>query len=213
MDNIANINKILATKRVAVVGAGGLGGYAIELLGRLPLLELKIIDGDSFSKTNLNRQIYCTKDTLGVKKALVGSEKIQNIGIVCTVNAICTNITMINYYDHLAGMDIIIDCVDNVETRLVLQEACNKLMIPIVHGAINGLCGHVTTVMPNTNMLGEIYKTGMRKTEETISFSPCLIASLQVSECIKMLTNNANNLVNKLLIVDLETNEFNIMSL
>lgn len=74
-----DLQKILLTKKIAVIGCGGQGGYIIEYLARLGVKEITFWDGDIFEESNLNRQLGCTIDTIGYKKAVVMKQRIESI--------------------------------------------------------------------------------------------------------------------------------------
>lgn len=76
----------LLTKNIAVIGCGGIGGYLLEYLCRLGVCSITYWDGDIFSESNLNRQIYCTKNTIGQNKAKVATKNLQNINSTIALN-------------------------------------------------------------------------------------------------------------------------------
>jgi hypothetical protein len=93
----------LAESRVAVVGAGGLGGTVIQILGRVGLGRLAVVDCDVFDETNLNRQIFCTREWVGRPKALAVQEQMTDINPAVEVHAHITRLDSSNGPEILAG--------------------------------------------------------------------------------------------------------------
>jgi len=184
-------NEKLKDFRVCVLGCGGLGGYAIEMLGRLGIGYITAVDKDVFEETNLNRQILSDMNSLGKSKALMAVERMKLVNPEVFVNAIVDEFNFENGKDIIKGHDIVIDALDNIEGKLTLQDICEELGIPFVHGAIAGWYGQVTTVFPGDKTLKFLYKKEMRKGIEkelgNPSFTPALVASIQVSEALKVL--------------------------
>ena len=106
----------------------------------------------------------------------------------------------------MKGHDVIIDALDSIETRFILQETAEKLRIPLVHGAIAGWYGQVTTIFPGDNTLDKIYsKKDMKGAEQELgnpSFTPALVASIQVSEALKILIGRGELLRKKILFIN-----------
>ncbi|MCR3955773.1 MAG: HesA/MoeB/ThiF family protein, partial [Gudongella sp.] len=179
---------LLAGKTVAVIGAGGLGGYLAELTVRLGIGKIILIDGDVFEESNLNRQRFSNEHNLGKQKALEAKRELERINSQVEIVAIHDRITTENSLDLVKGADLVLDGVDNARTRLLLQDACRELEIPLVHGAIGGWYGQVSVVMPGDDTLSTIYSDpdakGVEKELGNPSFTPALVASYQVAEAL-----------------------------
>ena len=203
----------LSEKKAAVIGCGGLGGYAIEMLARAGVGHIKVCDGDVFDETNLNRQLLCTEALLGKGKAEAAAERIKAINSEIEAETVSCNLTEENAAEILGGCDVVIDALDSVSAKMLLQKACRQQEIPMVHGAIGGWFGQVTTIFPGNDTLSLIYGEGAEVSQElgNPSFSPAVIASIQASEAIKVLLESENVLMRKLLFVDLMTNDFQIV--
>jgi tRNA A37 threonylcarbamoyladenosine dehydratase len=123
----------LRRAHIAVVGIGGVGGYALEALARAGIGKLTLIDGDTFSKSNLNRQILATQETVGLPKARVAKERVEAIDPaiqVCAKEAFLGEQTA---PELLGGeFDFVLDCIDNVPAKLLLAEHCRKEQIPLL---------------------------------------------------------------------------------
>jgi molybdopterin/thiamine biosynthesis adenylyltransferase len=178
--------------RVAVIGCGGLGGYVLEELARLGVGEIVAIDSDCFEEHNLNRQLLSSPGTLGQVKVVAAAQRIAQINPAVTVRTVQEYISRANGRDLLADTNCVVDAVDNVTTRLDLDMICSELNIPLVHGAIAGWYGHVATVYPGEDSLRKIFRhwTGGKGIEQQLgnpSFTPAVIASVQVAEVCKVL--------------------------
>lgn len=208
-------NESLRKCKVCVVGCGGLGGNVIEMLARLGIGYITAIDGDVFEETNLNRQILSTMDNFGQNKALAAKLRVNEINPDVIVNSVNSHISEENYVDILKGHDVIVDAVDDIKTRFSLQHFAKELNIPLVHGAISGWFGQVSTIMPNDNTLNLIYKSS-EKLENKLgnpSFTPALVAAIEVSEVVKLLIKRGEILRYKLLLIDTYTQNYSVVDL
>lgn len=204
----------LKTKCVFVAGCGGLGGYCIEMLGRLGIGGLTVADGDSFEKTNLNRQLLSSESNLGQSKALAAKQRLSEINSLLTVRALAVNINESNAEELLAGHDLAVDALDSTEARRILAGGCEKLGIPLVHGAISGWRAQISVLIPGGGGLDSIYPPGVRvQAGSSLSFTPALAAAIQAAECAKLLCGRGELLESRLLLVDLLTQEYNIITL
>ena len=203
----------LGEKKAAVIGCGGLGGYAIEMLARAGVGHLRVCDGDVFDETNLNRQLLCTEDVLGKSKAEAAAERIKAVNSETEAEAFCCNLTEENADEILAECDVVIDALDSVGAKLMLQRACRRQEIPMIHGAIGGWFGQVTTIFPGNDTLSLIYSYDTEVSQElgNPSFSPALVSAIQVSEAVKVMLGKDDILMRKLLFIDLMTNDFQIV--
>lgn len=207
----------LKSSKICVVGCGGLGGYIIEMLARLGVGNITGIDDDIFDITNLNRQLVSHTKNIGNKKVIETKERIKLVNPEIKFTPIYKKLTKENSKEIIAGHDIVIDAVDNISTRFWIQNASNELKIPMVHGAIAGWYGQVSVIMPGDDTLSRIYQNQEEKGIETElgnpSFIPPLVASIEVSEVIKVLLNKGECLRNKLLYIDLLTNSYEVFEI
>lgn len=199
-------NYNLRKKKVCVIGCGGLGGYIIEMLGRLGIGLITVVDGDVFEISNLNRQLLSNEATLGKSKAEMAKERMAIVNPLIKVIAISYRLKEENAEEILKDHDVIIDALDNIETRFILQENAEKLKIPLVHGAIAGWYGQVSTILPGDRTLDKIYtKKNVKGAESKLgnpSFTPALVASIQVSEVVKLLIARGELLRKKILFIN-----------
>ena len=202
----------LAESRVAVVGAGGLGGQVIVLLARLGVGTLVVADCDCFDETNLNRQALCVVETLGEPKARAASEAVAAINPGVRVIPHEVRIGGGTLDGILAGCDAAVDGLDNAPDRIVLQEAAGRLGVPLVHGALAGFEGRVMTVMPGDAGVKPLYgdcddRTDPERPEAVLgvpAVTAALIGTLQAMEVLKILLGRGSLLRNRMAYVDLE---------
>lgn len=183
---------ILATKRVLVVGCGGLGGMVIECLARIGVEQLRVVDGDVFEESNLNRQLLSSTMNLGRPKVLAAQQRIMAVNPLVEVDAVQADLAAENAMELLAGCDVAVDCLDNIPARLVLQQAAKVAGVPVVHGAVAGWLGRICVIQPGEDLLSLLYPNqeeaqGEERQRGTLSFTAALTASWQAAETVKLL--------------------------
>lgn len=205
--------EILKAKSVCVVGCGGLGGGVIENLTRMGVGGLTVVDGDVFDESNLNRQVLSCEANLGKSKAVEAAEQMSRINSEITFVAIEDLLNADNAAAIIDGCDVVVDALDNPETRLILENACEALNIPLVHGAISGWNGQVGVCMPGSRMMSQLYGYGEGTDESPTnpSFTPAVVSAIQAAETIKVLLGREETLTNKLLMMDLLEHEYDII--
>lgn len=203
---------------LAVIGCGGLGGYVVEELARLGVGRIMVMDPDVFEEHNLNRQLFSTPANLGTAKVAAAAQRIKEINPAVTLVPIQAAFSCKNGDEVLRGCHVAVDALDSIPARLELAEVCTALGIPLVHGAIAGWFGHVATQFPGDDTLSTIYPNGRsgKGIEQTLgnpSFTPAVIASLEVAEVCKLLLGQGTPLRGRQLIVDLFSMEMNIIDI
>jgi molybdopterin/thiamine biosynthesis adenylyltransferase len=203
----------LFRSRVAVIGCGGLGGYVIEQLARLGVGQLLVVDPDVFEEHNLNRQLLALPTNLGQAKVTAARNRIAAINPAVTVTAVREALSAANGHELLAGMQLVVDALDCIRVRLELAEVCAGLGVPLVHGAIGGWYGQVTTQFPGDRTLHQIYRhwvegKGVEQQLGNPAFTPAVVASLQVVEACKVLLGGHELLRHRLLVIDLKQMQF-----
>ena len=197
----------LAHKRIGVVGCGGLGGAVIEALARIGIGHLRVIDGDAFEESNLNRQLLCTESALGRNKAEVAAERIAAVNSLVETEPIVAFLSEENACDLLSDLDCVVDCLDNLEARFWMAHACQELGTPVVYGAIAGWFGQVCTVYPGdpsfASIYGEPFGTSQHKKLGNLPFTAYSIAAVQAAEAVKVVLGRSGQIRNRLLMVDL----------
>jgi molybdopterin/thiamine biosynthesis adenylyltransferase len=198
----------LFRSRVAVIGCGGLGGYVIEQLARLGVGAIVAIDPDHFEEHNLNRQLLATPGALGQPKVAAAAERVAEINPAVTLLAKHTAYEPKNGDTLLAGVNVVVDALDSIPTRLALAKTCANLGVPLIHGAIAGWYGQVTTQFPGDTMIESMYSrwTEGKGAESQLgnpAFTPAVIASIETAEVCKVLLRVGNTLRSRKLVVNL----------
>ena len=217
MFSIEDQQKFLSST-VAVIGCGGLGGYVIEELARVGVGQIVAVDPDIFVEHNLNRQLLSSIDRLGQPKVDAAVTRVLEINPVVKVVPRQIALTRENGHDILSNVDMAVDAMDNVSGRLELAEVCAALSIPLIHGAIAGWYGQVATIYSGDDTLSKLYRNkssnkGVETQLGNPSFTPAVIASLQVAEACKVLPAGGKLLRQKKLAIDLLNMEFEQISL
>ena len=183
---------ILATKRVLVVGCGGLGGMVIECLARIGVGHLRVVDGDVFEESNLNRQLLSSTMNLGRPKVLAAQQRVMAVNPLVEVDAVQADLGAENAMELLAGCNVAVDCLDNIPARLLLQQAAKTAGVPLVHGSVAGWLGRICVIQPGQDLLSLLYPNpdeaqGEEQQMGTLSFTAALTASWQAAETVKLL--------------------------
>ena len=210
----------LLKAQVSVVGLGGLGGTVVEILSRLGIGTLNVIDGDTFEESNLNRQFLSTPRMMAKSKADAAERRIKEINPSITVKQHSQFLDQNNGLDLLSRPDVIVDCLDNLKTRFVLERLCRQIGSPLVSAAVAGSSGHVTTIYPQDQGLKLIYgdpaKTpphGAEASLGTVPYSVTFLAALECAEIVKIIQHKGSLLRNKLLVADLNDGVFDVINL
>ncbi len=202
----------LFNAKVAVVGCGGLGTYVSLLLTSAGVGNIRLIDGDKPSESNLNRQFFYSGEE-GLKTGILG-KKLKEINEYVEIETISEFIDEENVYDVIGKCDIIVDCLDSVGSRLILNRYAVLENIPLAHGGIDGFYGQATFVIPGeTPCLNCIF--GSSDEQVSRSFAPMvsLIASVQASDSVKFITGTGKTLAGKLFTVSMLSNEYNTVDI
>lgn len=138
----------LRAAKVAIIGAGGLGGPAGLYLAAAGLGQITLIDDDIIELSNLQRQIQFTSDDIGRSKAGVMAQRLTALNPDCKTEAVTARLSAANAQSLLAGHDIVVDGVDNFETRFAMNDACLALGLPLVSGALGRFSGQVSVFAP-----------------------------------------------------------------
>jgi molybdopterin/thiamine biosynthesis adenylyltransferase len=205
---IANIGKEgqekLKGARVFIAGTGGLGSAAAIYLTAAGVGKICVVDHDRVELTNLNRQILHWEKDIGKKKVSSAREKLKKINHEVKIEAIEKTITEANVSQLIAGFDVIVDAMDNLPTRYLLNKTAIEKNIPFFHGAVYGFEGRVMTIIPGkTACLRCVYRGDIPKEKfPVIGVTPAVIGCIQATEVIKYIVGIGELLKNRLLIYD-----------
>jgi molybdopterin/thiamine biosynthesis adenylyltransferase len=190
---------------VVVAGLGGLGCPAALYLCAAGVGRIRIIDKERCDLNNLNRQILYWESDVGRYKADSAKDRLERLNSDVTVEAVKAVIVNRNAGDLVRGFDVVIDGMDNFQTRFVLNRACVNEGIPFIHGAVYGLEGCMTTIVPyKTPCLMCIYGEAPPETQKlpVVGPTPATIACLQVMEALKLILGIGTPYSGKLLFWD-----------
>jgi molybdopterin-synthase adenylyltransferase len=194
----------LKRARVVIAGGGGLGSPAAYYLAAAGIGTLRLIDHDTVSLSNLNRQILHWEKDIGREKVVSGGEKLRQFNSDITVDSVAVTIDESNVDSLVDGFDCIVDAMDNLPTRFLLNKAAIKHNIPFIHGAIYGLEGRAMTIIPGQSACLRCLYRGSPPSGKfpVIGTTPAVIGTIQATEVIKLITGIGNPLVNRLLVYD-----------
>lgn len=208
--------KRLKKAHVLIAGVGGLGSPVAIYLSTAGIGQLTIIDCDSVDVTNLNRQILHWEGDVKRRKVESGEQKLNKINSAIVIKTLDVRIDRDNIEDLLDGVDVVMDCMDNMETRFVINEACVKKGVPMIHGGVREMLGEVTTILPRkTPCLECLLPRDLAKKETFPIFGATagLVASIQVLEAIKLLSGTGTLLTDRMLFIDGSSMEFLMIDL
>ena len=194
----------LKNAKVFVAGAGGLGSPVSTYLAVAGVGKIIIADFDSVDLSNLNRQFLHHEKDIGREKVKSAEEKLLSMNPEIKVETIREKITDKNAGSIVPPCDLIIDALDNFDTRHVLNRLAVKRNIPLIHGAVSGYRGQATTIIPGkTPCLCCIFPSSFKKEVfPVLGTTPGVIGSIQANEAIKYLTGQGKLLENRLLLWD-----------
>jgi molybdopterin/thiamine biosynthesis adenylyltransferase len=199
----------LAQSKVAVVGLGGLGTVSSLYLTLAGVGNLRLIDQDTVELDNLHRQILYGPDDLFYPKVEVSAKKLERTNPLVKVEAVPENLNEGNVERLLSGMDCVVDGLDNIRTRYLINRACVKLRIPYVFGAAIGIEGNLSVFAPPETPCLECIFPSIDDNDllscdvrGVLSATPGIIGTMQAMETVKVLTGIGSTLKGKLLICD-----------
>ncbi|MGC8543982.1 MAG: HesA/MoeB/ThiF family protein [Vulcanisaeta sp.] len=197
----------LAKARVAVIGLGGLGSLVSMYLTGAGVGELTIVDYDTVNLTDLHRQLLYREEDVGKPKVEVAFKRLRDLNSNVRIKPVNEALTEENAEDIIKDADVVVDALDNWMSRQILNETIVKLGKPLVHGAVNGWYGQVSTIIPGkTPCLYELVQ--VRSLPQCVGYCPVVgpvvgvVASIETLEVIKLITGIGEPLANKLLIID-----------
>ena len=151
-DEVIKLNR----SKVAIVGLGGVGGITAIQCARLGIQDMHLIDGDVFEVSNLNRQMLCSISQIGRSKALVAADSLKDINPQIKAKVTTKYLTEENARELLAGVEVIVDCTDNLVARVIIHRAAKDLGIPSIWIAVTPpFRGGVMTFTPDSMPMEE----------------------------------------------------------
>lgn len=211
MEDIGEEGQIKLTKaRVVVIGTGGLGSPILLYLAAAGIGTIGVVDHDLLEMSNLNRQIIHNMDGLCTPKAHSAANAISKLNPDVNIITICEMIHEGNVDDIIQDYDVVVNAVDNLETRYIVNDACLRAKKPLVEGAIMGFNGMAMTILPGHGPCFRCVfpsqiatpKTEPKKPIGVIGAVPGIIGSIQALETIKVLLGKGEVLNGRLLMFD-----------
>jgi len=210
----------LAESKVAVVGLGGLGTVSSLYLALAGVGHLRLVDQDTVELNNLHRQVLYSPDDLLYPKVEVSAKRLTEANPLVKVEPFPENVNANNVERLLSGMDCVVDGLDNMRTRYLVNRACAKLGIPYVFGAAIGVEGNLSVFAPpETPCLECVFPSiddsvlSSCDVRGVLGATPGIIGAMQAMETIKTLAGIGKTLKNKLLICDFSDMYFTTMDI
>ncbi|VVB65932.1 SAMP-activating enzyme E1 [Candidatus Gugararchaeum adminiculabundum] len=195
---------------VGVLGCGGLGSpvtiyLAVAGIGTLVAADLDVVD-----LSNLNRQILHWNKDVGRKKTESAHEKLSQINPEVKLKFFTGKVDETNVDEVFKGADIVVDALDNFQSRFVLNDFAVRKGIPYVHGSIWGLEGRATTIIPGKTACLRciVNEAPPKEVFPVLGAAPATIGSIQVTEVLKYLTGVGKLLTGRMIVYDGENMTF-----
>src|SRR6266704_511686 len=212
----------LRDARVLIIGCGALGSAQAESLARAGVGQLRIADRDFVETSNLQRQTMFTEDDAAERlpKAIACANHIGKINSEITVEPEVSDVNHSNIERLIAECDVVLDGTDNFATRYLINDACVKHNVSWIYGAAVGSYGVTMTIRPNESpclrcVFPEAPAVASAPTCDTAGvIMPIIniVAAVQVSEALKLLTGQEKELHNSLMQFDVWRNEWRRIS-
>ncbi|HKV36505.1 MAG TPA: ThiF family adenylyltransferase [Pyrinomonadaceae bacterium] len=214
--------KLLAA-RVLIVGCGALGSAHAEALGRAGVSRIRIVDRDFVEPSNLQRQTMFTESDAEKRlpKAIAAANHLHEINSEIEIEPHVTDVNYSNIEQLIEDCDVVLDGTDNFSTRYLINDACVKHETPWIYGAAVGSYGVTMTIRPHETaclrcVFEEAPPAASAPTCDTAGvIMPIIsiVSAVQVTETIKLLTGNTENLNRSLTQFDVWTNEWRTINL
>ncbi len=209
----------LLRSRVALIGAGGLGSPIALYLAAAGVGHLTLIDDDKVERSNLQRQILHAESRLGQRKVESGRVALLDLNPTISVAAHDTRLEAANVLDLLGGHDVVVDGSDNLPTRYLVNDACLKLGVPNVYGAIFRFEGQVSVFGGAAPGVRPCYRCLFPEPPPpeyapscaeagVLGVLPGVIGTIMAAETIKLLLGLGEPLAGRLLLYDGLRGEF-----
>lgn len=199
----------LRRSKVAVIGLGGLGSAATQYLALAGIGYLRLVDQDTVEFCNLHRQVLYSLDDLRFPKVEAAAKRIRQINPEVEAEPIPENVRESNVKEIIEGVDCVVDGLDNMRTRYLLNNVCVNMEIPYVYAAAIGIEGYLSVFAPpetpclacNFPNLDDRYLLTC-ETRGVLGATAGIIGTMEAMEVIKILAGIGNTLKNTLLVCD-----------
>lgn len=199
----------LKNSHMLIVGLGGLGCAAAQYLTAAGIGNLTLLDFDTVSLSNLQRQILHTDERIHMEKVLSAKLSLEKLNPYVQINTINKALNQSQLLDLLPHIDVVLDCSDNLQTRNLLDQCCQATLTPLVSGAAIRFEGQVSVFTyqdnsPSYQQLSQLFANQELTCVEAGIIAPMvgIIGSIQALEAIKVRLNIGKNLTGRLLMID-----------
>lgn len=207
----------LRQSRIAVVGAGALASAALLYLAAAGVGMIRVIDGDTVSLSNLQRQIIHSTQDIGLPKPQSAAAKIAALNPDVDVEPVCRMLDADCALQLLADVDVVLDCTDNYDARVLVSDTCVALGKPLCFAALSRFDGQVMTHMPGTAHYRTVFPAP--PTREQLECRSCAVSgvlnalagiagSMQAAEAIKIIIGAGDLLTDRMVLIDALTFTF-----
>jgi len=205
----------LLESAAALVGLGGLGGYALELLARAGVGRINAADGDEFVASNLNRQLYATRRSLGGYKAAAAAARMRLVNPAVDFEPVASFLIEEDMGRFLEGTRVCLDALGGLKDRAALLRQAAARNIPLVTAAVAGASGYVATVLPGEKGPADYFGAGAGAEDSQGTPAPAVAtaASLMAGETLNILCGRGAKLAGKMLVFDLNQMSFETVTL
>jgi sulfur-carrier protein adenylyltransferase/sulfurtransferase len=209
----------LLNARVLLAGLGGLGSPAALYLAAAGVGTLGLLDHDTVSRSNLQRQVLHADDAVGTPKTGSAADRLRAANPDVRTELIDLRVTADNAADCVRGWDVVIDGTDNFAARYALNDACLAAGIPLVYGAVMRFQGQVAVFWPARGADAPCFRCLLPEAPDrdatpscaeagVLGVLPGIVGTLQATEALKILLGIGRPLVGRLLLVDALTMDF-----
>lgn len=208
----------LQQAKVLIVGVGGLGSPIALYLAGAGIGTLGLIDDDTVSVSNLQRQVLYTEAEVGQAKAVCAARRLQALNSTIQIVAYPFRLNKENVNQLIEKYDIIVDGCDNFATRYLLSDACTTMKRAYVYGAIQGFEGQVSVFCNGKNSYRDLYpdEEGIlhmpSPDKSVIGITPAIVGTVEANEVLKLILGYGEILSGKLWTIDLRTMQSHILS-
>lgn len=209
----------LRKARVLIVGVGGLGSPVALYLAAAGVGTLGLIDDDTVSVNNLQRQVLYSEAQVGQPKVTCAARRLQELNSSIRVDAYCCRLERSNARELLSQYDLVIDGCDNFATRYLMNDTCHSLHRPYIYGAIRHLEGQVSVFCHGDNPRNyrELYPDetamlGLPEDKAVMGITPAVTGSIEAGEALKIILGYGEPLVGRLWTIDLRTMQTHLLS-
>jgi len=208
----------LKRARVGILGLGGLGSPVAQYLTAAGVGKLVLVDDQAPEISNLNRQVLHWEEDckLGTPKVKSAATKLKKLNSRVQIEPIQLRISEENIEDVFSSVDLVVDCLDDFQPRLLLNNFCVQSKKPFIHGAVESFHGQVTTIIPgSTPCLRCIFPMAPPKKVRIpiLGATAGVFGSIQAAEAVNLIVGAGAPLSSRLLVGDLLRQEWETIKL